>query len=123
MQKTYDYLIMGSGLYGAVFAHEMNKAGKRCLVIDKRDHAGGDTYCENVDGINVHNYGAHIFHTNDAFIWKFVNRFVPFNRYTNSPLAPFNMNTSIDHSSGKIQVSGSIPVNLIIQQFKSAFGF
>ncbi|MCS3798575.1 UDP-galactopyranose mutase [Niastella sp. OAS944] len=102
MQKKYDYLIVGSGLYGAVFAYEMNKAGKRCLVIDKRNHAGGNTYCENVDGINVHNYGAHIFHTNDEFIWKFVNRFVPFNRYTNSPLAcykgkmynlPFNMNT------------------------------
>src|SRR5438105_4954994 len=98
----YDYLIVGSGLFGAVFAHEAKKRGKRCLVIDKRYHAGGNIYCENVEGINVHKYGAHIFHTNDKFIWNYVNSFVEFNRYTNSPVAiykdelynlPFNMNT------------------------------
>jgi len=100
--SEYDYLIVGAGLYGAVFAHEAHKNGKKCLVVDKRDHLGGNTYCENVEGINVHKYGAHIFHTNDKGIWDYVNGFVPFNRYTNSPLAhykgelynlPFNMNT------------------------------
>ena len=99
---TYDYLIVGAGLYGAVFAHEAKKYGKKCLVIDKRDHLGGNTFCEDIDGINVHKYGAHIFHTNDKFIWDYVNNLAPFNRYTNSPLAnykgklynlPFNMNT------------------------------
>lgn len=98
----YDYLIVGAGLYGAVFAHEATKRNKKCLVIDKRDHLGGNTYCEDINGINVHKYGAHIFHTNDKTIWDYVNSFVPFNRYTNSPLAnfegklynlPFNMNT------------------------------
>ncbi|NLR65288.1 UDP-galactopyranose mutase [Chitinophaga varians] len=100
--KQYDFLIVGSGLYGAVFAHEAKKRGKKCLVIDKRAHKGGNVYCENVDGINVHKYGAHIFHTNDSAIWNYVNSFVEFNRYTNSPVAvykgdlynlPFNMNT------------------------------
>ncbi|WP_291073132.1 UDP-galactopyranose mutase [Empedobacter sp. UBA5987] len=100
--KKYDYLIVGSGLFGAVFAHKAKLAGKSCLVIDKRDHKGGNIYCENVEGINVHKYGAHIFHTNDKSIWDFVNSFVEFNRYTNSPVAnyngeiynlPFNMNT------------------------------
>jgi UDP-galactopyranose mutase len=100
--EKYDYLIVGAGLFGSVFAHEANKRGKRCLVIDRRQHAGGNSYCENVDGINVHKYGAHIFHTNDDRIWQYVNSFVEFNRYTNSPLAvykgeiynlPFNMNT------------------------------
>lgn len=98
----YDYLIVGAGLFGCVFAHEAYKKGKKCLVIDKRKHIGGNTYCENVDGINVHKYGAHIFHTNDEKIWNYVNQFVPFNNYINSPLAnykgklynlPFNMNT------------------------------
>ncbi|KQB44189.1 UDP-galactopyranose mutase [Flavobacterium daejeonense] len=98
----YDYLIVGSGLFGAVFAHEATKKGKKCLVIDKRNHAGGNVYCENVEDINVHKYGAHIFHTNDKDIWDYVNQFVEFNRYTNSPIAfhddkaynlPFNMNT------------------------------
>jgi len=98
----YDYLIVGSGLFGAVFAHEANKIGKKCLVIDKRNHAGGNIYCENIEDINVHKYGAHIFHTNDKSIWDYVNQFVEFNRYTNSPVAfyqdkaynlPFNMNT------------------------------
>ena len=102
LKTTYDYLIVGSGLFGAVFAHEARKRGKTCLVIDKRTHAGGNVYCENVEGINVHKYGAHIFHTNDKTIWDYVNSFVEFNRYTNSPLAvykdemynlPFNMNT------------------------------
>lgn len=98
----YDYLIVGSGLYGATFAHFAHKSGKKCLVIDKRPHLGGNVYCENVEGINVHKYGAHIFHTNDKDIWDFVNSIVPFNRYTNCPVAnyhgelynlPFNMNT------------------------------
>lgn len=98
----YDYLIVGSGLFGAVFAHEATKKGKKCLVIDKREHSGGNIYCEKIENINVHKYGAHIFHTNDKEIWEYVNQFVEFNRYTNSPIAfyrdevynlPFNMNT------------------------------
>ncbi|WP_132051292.1 UDP-galactopyranose mutase [Pseudocnuella soli] len=98
----FDYLIVGAGLFGATFAHLATKAGKKCLVIDRRSHIGGNTYCENQDGINVHVYGAHIFHTNDKPIWDFVNSFTEFNRYTNSPVAlhegklynlPFNMNT------------------------------
>lgn len=102
MQKQYDYLIVGAGLFGSVFAHEAKKKGKSVLIIDRRSHKGGNIYCENVEGINVHKYGAHIFHTNDKYIWDYVNSFVEFNRYTNSPLAvykdemynlPFNMNT------------------------------
>lgn len=99
----YDYLIVGSGLFGATFACKARQAGKRCLVIDKRPHTGGNIYCENIEGINVHKYGAHIFHTSDREVWEFVNSIVPFNRYTNSPVAmapdgrlynlPFNMNT------------------------------
>jgi UDP-galactopyranose mutase len=98
----YDYLIVGSGLFGAVFAHEANKKEKKCLVIDKRIHAGGNIYCENIEGINVHKYGPHIFHTNDKGIWEYVNQFAEFNRFTYSPIAffknevfnlPFNMNT------------------------------
>lgn len=101
-KKQYDYLIVGAGLFGSVFAHEAKAAGKRCLVIDKRPHTGGNIYCEDIDGIHVHTYGAHIFHTDRAEVWKYVNRLVEFNRYTNSPLAlfddklynlPFNMNT------------------------------
>ena len=100
--EKFDFLVVGAGLFGSVFAHEARRRGKRCLVIDRRHHIGGNTYCENVDGINVHRYGAHIFHTNDDNIWQYVNSFTPFNRYTNSPLAfyqgkiynlPFNMNT------------------------------
>ena len=100
--KKYDYLIVGAGLFGSVFAHEVSKRGKKCLVIDKRAHSGGNIHCENIEGINVHKYGAHIFHTNDKDIWDYVNQFVEFNRYTNSPVAvhdgkiynlPFNMNT------------------------------
>ena len=98
----YDYLIIGSGLYGCVFAHLAKNSGKRCLLIEKRPHLGGNVYCENIEGINVHKYGAHIFHTSNKEVWNFVNSFVEFNRYTNSPVAnfngklynlPFNMNT------------------------------
>ena len=100
--KQYDYLIVGAGLYGSMMAYRLGKQGKKCLVIDKRGHLGGNIYCENIDGINVHKYGAHIFHTSNKEVWDFVNSIVPFNRYTNSPLArykdklynlPFNMNT------------------------------
>ena len=100
--KKYDYLIVGAGLYGSTFAYLATKQGKRCLVIDKREHVGGNLYCENVEGINVHKYGAHIFHTSNKKVWDFVNSIVEFNRYTNSPVAnykgrmynlPFNMNT------------------------------
>lgn len=100
--KRYDFLIVGSGLYGATFAHIAHKQGKNCLVIDKRPHLGGNIYCENIEGINVHKYGAHIFHTSNKEVWDFVNSIVEFNRYTNSPVAnykgklfnlPFNMNT------------------------------
>ena len=87
MSKKYDYLIVGAGLYGAVFAHEMSKAGKTCLVIDKRDHIGGNVYTENIEGINVHKYGAHIFHTSNRKVWDYMNSFAEFNRYTNSPVA------------------------------------
>lgn len=99
----YEYLIVGAGLFGATFAHLAHKQGKRCLVIDKRPHPGGNIYCEEIAGINVHKYGAHIFHTSDREVWEFVNSIVPFNRYTNCPVAqapngrlynlPFNMNT------------------------------
>ena len=100
--KKYDYLIAGAGLFGAVFAHEMTKRGKKCLVIDKRNHIAGNIYCETVEGIHVHKYGAHIFHTSNKEIWDYVNRFAEFNNYINSPVAsykdelynlPFNMNT------------------------------
>ena len=100
--KEYDYLIVGSGLFGATFAHLAHKQGKTCLVIDKRPHLGGNIYCENIEGINIHKYGAHIFHTSNKEVWNFVNTIVEFNRYTNSPVAnykgklynlPFNMNT------------------------------
>ncbi len=90
MEKEYDYLIVGAGLYGAIFAHEATKRGKKCLVIDKRDHIGGNIYTKSVEGINVHTYGAHIFHTSNKKIWDYVNSFVEFNRYTNSPVANYN---------------------------------
>ena len=102
MNKQYDYLIVGAGIYGASFACMAHRHGKRCLVIDKRNHLGGNIYCENIEGINVHKYGAHIFHTSNKKVWEFVNSIVEFNRYTNSPIAnykgkqynlPFNMNT------------------------------
>lgn len=100
--EKYDYMIVGSGLFGAAFAYFAAKAGKSCLVIEKRSHLGGNVYCEQVEGINVHKYGAHIFHTNNKQVWEFVNSIVEFNRYTNCPVAnykgelynlPFNMNT------------------------------
>jgi UDP-galactopyranose mutase len=102
LSQRYDFLIVGAGLYGAVFAHQARQAGKTCLVLEQRSHVGGNIYTEPVEGIAVHKYGAHIFHTNNAEVWQFVNRFVAFNRYTNSPIAnyrgeiynlPFNMNT------------------------------
>ena len=102
MTMKYDYLIVGSGLFGATFAYLAKKAGKKCLVIDKRPHLGGNVYCKKVEGINVHQYGAHIFHTSNKKVWDFVNSIVEFNRYTNCPVAnykgklynlPFNMNT------------------------------
>ena len=102
MSKEYDYLVVGAGLFGAVFAHEMKARGKRCLVIDKRAHLGGNMYCEVLEGINVHAYGPHIFHTSDRTVWDYVSQFVEFNSFINSPIAnfkgelynlPFNMNT------------------------------
>ena len=102
MEKKYDYLIVGAGIYGATFACMTHRQGKKCLVIDKRNHLGGNIYCENIEGINVHKYGAHIFHTSNKKVWDFANSIVEFNRYTNSPIAnykgkqynlPFNMNT------------------------------
>ena len=98
----YDYLIVGSGLFGSIIAHEMTKKGKRCIVIEKRSHIGGNVYTQNTENINVHRYGAHIFHTDNKNVWNYINQFVEFNRYTNSPVAnykgelynlPFNMNT------------------------------
>lgn len=100
--KKYDYLIVGAGLFGAVFAHEMTRKGKKCLVIEKREHIAGNIYSKNIEGINVHCYGAHIFHTSNKYIWDYIQQFAEFNRYTNSPVArykdelynmPFNMNT------------------------------
>ena len=102
MTKRYDYLIVGAGLFGCMFAHRAKQAGRRCLVIDRRPHLGGNIYTERIEGINVHKYGAHIFHTSSPQVWQFVNSLVEFNRYTNSPIAvfggkhynlPFNMNT------------------------------
>ncbi|MBZ9570436.1 UDP-galactopyranose mutase [Methanobrevibacter sp. TMH8] len=100
--SKYDYLIVGSGLFGSIFAHEMNKNEKKCLVIEKRSHVGGNVFTENIENINVHKYGAHIFHTNNKEVWDYIQQFAEFNRYTNSPIAiykdelynlPFNMNT------------------------------
>ena len=100
--RPYHYLIVGAGLFGSMFAHQARQKGKKCLVIDRRHHIGGNIYCEKIEGINVHKYGAHIFHTSNRAVWDFVNSIVPFNRYTNSPIAnfhgelynlPFNMNT------------------------------
>ena len=102
MYSNFDYLIVGSGLFGATFAYKAKQAGKKVLVIDKRPQLGGNIYCEEIEGINVHKYGAHIFHTNNKEVWDFVNSIVEFNRYTNCPVAnykgelynlPFNMNT------------------------------
>lgn len=102
MTKAYDFLVVGAGIFGSVSAHELTKKGYRCLVIEKRNHIGGNCYTKEIEGINVHQYGAHIFHTNDNEIWNYVNQLAEFNRYTNSPIAnykgeiynlPFNMNT------------------------------
>ncbi|GHU62291.1 UDP-galactopyranose mutase [Clostridia bacterium] len=102
MLKTYDYVLVGSGLFSAVFAHEAIKQGKTCFVVEKKSHIGGNIYCEEIEGISVHQYGAHIFHTSNQKVWDFVNQFVKFNRFINSPMAcykgkyynlPFNMNT------------------------------
>lgn len=102
MCKKYDYLIVGSGLFGSVFAHEATLRGKKCLVLERRDHVGGNIYCEEIEGVTVHRYGAHIFHTANRRVWKYVNDLAEFNRFTNSPIAnykgeiynmPFNMNT------------------------------
>ena len=131
----YDYLIVGSGLYGSIFAREANNKGYKCLVIDRRDHVGGNIYNEKIEGIDVHKYGAHIFHTSDKKIWDYVNQFAEFNNYINSPIAnykgelynlPFNMNTftklwsdvitpddaerKID--SQKAELNGRVPTNL-----------
>lgn len=130
--KLYDYLIVGSGLYGATFAHLANKKGKKCLIIDKRPHLGGNIYCENIEGINVHKYGAHIFHTSNKQVWDFVNSIVEFNRYTNSPVAnykgrlynlPFNMNTfyqmwgvvTPQQAKGKIEEQKTVAVETMKQ--------
>ena len=127
--KHYDYLVVGAGLYGAVFAYEAKKRGKEVLVIDRRDHKGGNIYCENVNGINVHKYGAHIFHTSNKKVWEYVNQFAEFNRYTNSPVAnykgelynlPFNMNTfnkmwgviTPQEAAAKIEEQRTEPKNL-----------
>ena len=102
MMKKYDYVLVGSGLFAGTFAYEAGKRGKKCLVVEKRSNLGGNIYCEKIEGINVHKYGAHIFHTSNRKVWEFVNSLVEFNRYTNSPVAnyhgeiynmPFNMNT------------------------------
>ncbi|SHI74665.1 UDP-galactopyranose mutase [Thermoclostridium caenicola] len=100
--ESYNYLVVGSGLFGAVFVHEATKRGKRCLVLERRNHVGGNIYTENINGINVHKYGAHIFHTSNKEVWEYINQFAEFNNYINSPIAiygdevynlPFNMNT------------------------------
>lgn len=123
----YDFLIIGAGLFGSVFAHEMNKQNKKCLVIDKRPHLGGNIYCENIEGINIHKYGAHIFHTNDKKIWDYVNSFVEFNRYTNSPIAnykgelynlPFNMNTFYQLWNVTTPNEARLKINSQIVKFK-----
>lgn len=102
MTNKYDYLLVGAGLFSTCFAYRAKQAGKKCLVIDKRPQLGGNVYCDNIEGINVHKYGAHIFHTSNKQVWDFVNSIVEFNRYTNCPIAnykgklfnlPFNMNT------------------------------
>ena len=123
----YDYLIVGAGLFGAVFAYEANKRGKSCLVIDKRSHIAGNIYTEQIEGINVHKYGAHIFHTSDKKIWEYVNQFAEFNNYINSPVAsykdelynlPFNMNTfskmwGIKKPSEAVNVGDKVKVKVI----------
>ena len=128
--KQFDYVIVGSGLFGSVFAYEAKKRGKKCLVLEKRDHIGGNVYCENVEGVTVHKYGAHIFHTSNKRVWEYVNSLCDFNRFTNSPIAnyngeiynlPFNMNTftklwgviTPDEAKAKIEVGEDIYVKLV----------
>ena len=134
MTQTYDYLVVGAGLFGATFAHEIAKKGKRVLVIEKRDHVAGNIYTEEIAGIQVHKFGAHIFHTNDKAVWDYVNQFAEFNQYINTPIAnyhgeiynlPFNMNTfnklwgvvTPEEAAAKIEeqraeVAGKTPSNL-----------
>ena len=123
----YDYLIVGSGLFGATFAYRAKQAGKRCLVIDKRAHLGGNVYCETVEGIHVHTYGAHIFHTSNKEVWDFVNSLVPFNRYTNCPVAnykgtlynlPFNMNTFYQMWGTRTPKEAAARINEQIEDWK-----
>jgi UDP-galactopyranose mutase len=123
----YDCLIVGAGWFGAVFAHEMKERGRRCLVLDRRGHIGGNSYTENVEDIDVHRYGAHIFHTDDAKVWNYVNRFAEFNRYTNSPIAnfggeiynlPFNMNTF--HALWGVTTPGEAMARIESQRLKIA---
>lgn len=123
----YDYLIVGSGLFGSIFAYEMNKIGKKCLVIEKRDHIGGNVYTENTENINVHKYGAHIFHTNNEEVWDYINQFADFNRYTNSPVAnykgelynlPFNMNTFYQMWGVKTPEEAKAKINQQKEEYK-----
>ena len=125
--KKYDYLIVGAGLFGATFAYEAKKRGKSCLVIDKRDHIGGNIYCESIEGINVHKYGAHIFHTNNKEVWDYINQFADFNRYTNSPVAnykgelynlPFNMNTFYQMWGVKTPEEAKAKINQQKEEYK-----
>ena len=124
--KQYDYLIVGAGLFAAVFANEAKKHGKHCLVIEKRDHIGGNIYCEDIEGITVHRYGAHIFHTSNRKVWNYVNQFCEFNNFINSPVCnfkgeiynlPFNMNTfskmfSISRLARRSLIFWVIPVGI-----------
>ena len=123
----YDYLIVGAGLFGSIFAHEMTKKGKKCLVIEKRDHVGGNVYTEEIENINVHKYGAHIFHTNNKDVWNYINQFADFNRYTNSPVAnyngelynlPFNMNTFYQMWGVKTPDEAKAKINQQKEEFK-----
>ena len=123
----YDYLIVGAGLFGSIFAHEMTKKGKKCLVIEKRDHIGGNVYTEEIENINVHKYGAHIFHTNNKDVWNYINQFADFNRYTNSPVAnyngelynlPFNMNTFYQMWGVKTPEEAKAKINQQKKEFK-----
>ena len=123
----YNYLIVGSGLFGSIFAYEMNKKGKKCLVIEKRDHIGGNIYTELEENINVHKYGAHIFHTNNREVWEYINQFADFNRYTNSPVAnykgelynlPFNMNTFYQMWGVKTPEEAKAKINQQKEEYK-----
>jgi UDP-galactopyranose mutase len=128
-EKQFDFLVVGSGLSGATFAYLAHKTGKHCLVIEKRSHPGGNIYCEEIEGINVHKYGAHIFHTSDKNVWDFVNSIVPFNRYTNCPIAqapdgklynlPFNMNTFYQMWGVKTPIEAQVKLD---EQRREAFG-